>query len=419
MRRRNLFLMLLLVQATGMAAASDIGALWHPRQAERLVRMLDEAPTEGLHAMEAEAAALRLAIGSGDPARISAVARQGALRLAHALRFGSRRDADWEIPNDGDPALIETQLDTAVTQDRLDAYLDTLRPHHPHYAALRDAMTRETDPARRALIGLNLERWRWMPRDLGQRHLIVNIPAFEVVLWDEGRPVEHRPVIVGKLKTPTPIFSTTATGATFNPWWDIPRSIVAESVGALMRNRPAEARRRGYVIMDGRYRQRPGPGNALGLVKLVMPNPHHVYLHDTPAKALFERPTRAFSHGCVRVSDALGLARSLIALPEWDQSRIDRTIAEGKTITTRFHRPLPVYLTYFTAVPDKSGAIEFLDDIYGKDARAQTSKSSLLSSTVPGSPEIAHTADRKISTCCDGDCDRLAGLDYQQFSSRD
>src|SRR3546814_1081190 len=112
-------------------------------------------------------------------------------------------------------------------------------------------------------------------------------------------------VIVGKTKTPTPVFAAQVTGVTFNPWWEIPESIVAESVGKLVRTRPAEAARRGYVVQDGRYRQRPGPQNALGRMKLMMPNPYSIYLHDTPAQSLFARDVRAFSHGCVREGGAL------------------------------------------------------------------------------------------------------------------
>src|SRR3546814_10465439 len=106
-------------------------------------------------------------------------------------------------------------------------------------------------------------------------------------------------VIVGKTKTPKPVFAAQVTGVTFNPWWEIPESIVAESVGKLVRTRPAEAARRGYVVQDGRYRQRPGPQNAFGRMKLLLPNQYSTYLHDNPTQSLFERDVRAFSHGCV------------------------------------------------------------------------------------------------------------------------
>ncbi len=153
---------------------------------------------------------------------------------------------------------------------------------------LRTAFATEADPARRATLARNMERWRWMPRSLGTRYLLVNAAAFEVALWDKGHKVESWPVVIGKARTPTPVFSTMVTGVIYNPWWNIPKSIVAESVGALTRKNPAEAKRRGYVWSDGTFRQRPGRKNALGLMKLVMPNDYTIYLHDTPRTGIVQ-----------------------------------------------------------------------------------------------------------------------------------
>jgi L,D-transpeptidase YcbB len=208
----------------------------------------------------------------------------------------------------------------------------------------------------------NLERWRWLPLDMGHRYLLVNAAGFEVALWEDGRRVARWRVITGKPGTPTPVFSATVTGVTVNPWWDVPPSIVAESVGRLTRRNPAEARRRGYVWGGGTYRQKPGPGNALGLMKLVMPNPYKVYLHDTPTKALFEQPVRAFSHGCIRVDKALTLAGRLLGRP------VDAQVAKGASVTLPLADPLPVYVAYFTADASEAGAVEVHPDIYGRDA---------------------------------------------------
>lgn len=343
-------------------------ANWHPAQAERLAEWLDGAANEALPAMAADAAAVRSAVASGDATAIDGVATDRALRLARALRFGTRARTGWEIADEGVPEALGPALDAAIAEDRLDQFLNAQRPRTPEYARLQSAYVAETDPARRATIAINLERWRWMPRALGERYLMVNVPAFEVVLWENGSPVRRWPVIVGKTKTPTPVFSTRVTGMIFNPWWEIPKSIVAESVGALVRNRPAEARRRGYVVMDGRYRQRPGPGNSLGQVKLVMPNPHNVYLHDTPSKPLFDKQVRAFSHGCIRVGGAFDLAATLLAgQPEWDMSRINRVVASGITTPVQIAHPLPVYITYFTAGLDNGGNISIFPDIYNLD----------------------------------------------------
>lgn len=239
---------------------------------------------------------------------------------------------------------------------------------HPYYRALQDAHRRETDPGRRAVLAANLARWERMPAYLGDRYILVNAPAFEAMLWDDGAVVGRWPVIIGRRQTPTPVFDTTVTGVIFNPWWNVPASIVAESVGALVRNRPAEARRRGYVVQDGRYRQRPGPGNALGLVKLDMPNPYSVGMHDTPNRDLFQQEVRAFSHGCIRVGDALGFATTVLSTePGWDRARVDQAVAAGETLTVPLAEPIPIYVAYFTAVPDGEGGIRYYDDIYRRD----------------------------------------------------
>lgn len=241
-------------------------------------------------------------------------------------------------------------------------------PTHPHFLALRAAHADERDPRRRATLAANLARWEAMPNELGSRYLLVNAAAFELGLWEAGERVARWPVIVGTTSTPTPIFDTMVTGVTLNPWWEIPASIVAESVGALVRNRPAEARRRGYVVQNGRYRQRPGPSNALGRMKLVMPNVYSVGLHDTPNHALFERDNRALSHGCVRVGDALGFAaRLLAAQPGWNRERVDATVEGGRTVTIDLAEPMPVYIGYFTAEPGPNGSIRYYPDIYSRD----------------------------------------------------
>ncbi len=237
-------------------------------------------------------------------------------------------------------------------------------PVHPYRAAVEAAYGAETNPARRAVLAANLDRWRALPAQLGQRHLLVNVPAQEVVLWENGVPVARWDVIVGRPRTPSVSFSAEVTGVNLNPSWYIPQSIVRESVAALVRNNPAEARRRGYVVSGGSYRQRPGPGNALGRMKLVMPNPHAIYLHDTPARHLFDEQARAFSHGCIRVQDAMGFAARLAGMT---RAELEARAADGQTRTVPLAQPVPVHITYFTAVPGPDGELLYLNDIYGRD----------------------------------------------------
>ncbi len=245
---------------------------------------------------------------------------------------------------------------------------------HPSHAALIAAYQSETSAARRAILAANIERWRLIDGDFSGRYLVVNAAAFELTLWDGRTPVRRWPVIVGRTRTPTPEFTATVSGIVFNPWWEIPSSIAREGIASMVSNRPREAARRGYVYQDGRYRQRPGAGNALGRMKLVMPNPFSVFLHDTSNPSLFANEDRALSHGCVRVSDALEFAATLLAVqPGWDRARVDALVESGATETVALDQPIPVYISYFTAEPDSDGTIRFYPDIYRRDlARAPT-----------------------------------------------
>lgn len=237
-------------------------------------------------------------------------------------------------------------------------------PIHPDRAAAEAAYGAETDAARRAALAANLRRWRSMPGRLGERHIFVNVPAQEVELWENGRVVGRWTAIVGRTTTPTDSFSTTVTGVNLNPWWNIPRSIVDSRIAGIVRNSPAEARRLGYVVQNGRYRQRPGPANALGRMKLVMPNQYAIYLHDTPQQHLFDRNQRTFSAGCIRVQDAMGFAAALLRMP---RAEVEAAAATGRTHTLALDAPIPVHVAYFTAVEGDDGEAEMLRDFYGRD----------------------------------------------------
>ncbi|MGP1354815.1 MAG: L,D-transpeptidase family protein [Parasphingopyxis sp.] len=240
--------------------------------------------------------------------------------------------------------------------------------NHPYHEALREAFAQETDAGRRATLAANLRRWERMPAALGERYLLVNAAAFELTLWEGRREMGRWRVIVGTPRTPTPIFQAEVSGVIFNPWWEIPASIAAEGIAAMVRNRPAAARQRGYVYQNGRYRQRPGPGNALGLMKLVMPNPYSVFLHDTSNRTLFERDVRALSHGCIRVGDALGFATELLAArPDWNRARTDEVVESGRTTQIDLPESIPLYIGYFTAEPGSDGEMRYFEDIYGRD----------------------------------------------------
>ena len=248
-------------------------------------------------------------------------------------------------------------------------------------------------PAERRVqqIALNLERWRWLPADLGERHILVNIPEYRLEVWDHGQvPVSMR-VVVGKKDTPTPIFNDEMTHIVFAPYWNVPADIAKnETVPHALRD-PAFLQRTNMEVLDKngtpvdpasidlgnvsayRFRQKPGASNSLGLVKFMFPNQFNVYLHDTPAESLFARATRSFSHGCVRLEQPEALAKYVLAdQPAWTPERISEAMHGGQEKAVKLTRSLPVYLGYWTARISADGILQFRDDLYGVDARQLT-----------------------------------------------
>lgn len=228
----------------------------------------------------------------------------------------------------------------------------------------------------------------------GSMHILVSVPAFQAWVLDGERTLDVHRVIVGRVDRPTPLFEGRIERLALAPYWNVPTSIFVRDKLPVLRQDPAWLRRQGMTVMDrstGRpasdppldwnqiaaaefndrfwLRQDPGPGNALGLVKFIFPNPHGVYLHDTPDRHLFERGPRTFSSGCIRVERALELAERLLAgRAEWPAARI-REVAEGRTETwVELEDPVPIRLVYWTAWVDASGALHLNEDAYGLDA---------------------------------------------------
>ncbi|HLB80449.1 MAG TPA: L,D-transpeptidase family protein [Dongiaceae bacterium] len=241
---------------------------------------------------------------------------------------------------------------------------------------------------------LNMERRRWMPRDLGTRYVFVNMADFELKVVDGPKTVHDDRVVVGTPYQQTPEFSEMMTYIVVNPYWNIPPSIagkemlpkIRKDVGYLARNRievlsdwsesgrPVDPATIDWSRLSARHfpyklRQQPGGDNALGRLKFMFPNRFNIYLHDTPARALFERTVRSFSHGCIRVQHPVDLAAVLLdGADGWTKDRIEAAIATGKRQVISLPRPLPVHLTYLTAWVNKDGTVNFRDDIYGRDA---------------------------------------------------
>lgn len=248
-------------------------------------------------------------------------------------------------------------------------------------------------------IEINLERWRWLPSELGERHIEVNIAGFDVKVVERGRTVQVHRAVVGRQYRQTPMFSGVMTYLVLSPYWHVPPTIAAvdklpiikqdQSAIAQQRmtlldqstNEPVDPGTVDWASISGsefnrryRLRQDPGPANALGAVKFMFPNRHNVYLHDTPSRELFERASRSFSSGCIRIDNPLDLVEYLLAdQPQWTRERIERVAAGGVETTVRLTAGVPVHLLYWTAWADEEGRLHFRDDIYGRDGAVERS----------------------------------------------
>ncbi len=240
---------------------------------------------------------------------------------------------------------------------------------------------------------LNLERWRWIPHDLGRRYILVNAADFSLTAVEEGALRLAMRVIVGEAYQKTPVFSRKMRYLEINPYWNVPRSItVAEYLPKIRRDPGYLAANHFQLLADwspdgavidplgvdwgavsaerfpGRLRQLPGPWNALGRIKFMFPNPFNVYLHDTPGRSLFSRRQRALSHGCIRLEKPLQLAAFVLeGTPEWDLAAIQAAVDSGLRQTVRPLRGCMVHLLYWTAWVDQDGTVNFREDVYERD----------------------------------------------------
>ncbi|HEY2797804.1 MAG TPA: L,D-transpeptidase family protein, partial [Thermoanaerobaculia bacterium] len=244
--------------------------------------------------------------------------------------------------------------------------------------------------ARVLQIRINLERARWVLHEIGPGDLvIVDVAGFNTILARDGKPFWRAKTQVGKPYRQTPIFKAKIDHVVFNPTWTVPPGILAKDVIPAARKDPGYLGRKGLDLIDKNgqkvdparvdwasksfpytVRQEPGPDNSLGRVKIMFPNSYHVYLHDTPSKALFEKESRAFSSGCMRVERPLELVELLLGDPKaWNASAIEAAVATGKTQTVRLKQPVPVLIMYWTIDPTVENRTVFKRDPYGRDPR--------------------------------------------------
>ncbi len=310
--------------------------------------------------------------------------------IADLLRARLTHSGDLVPPSDGSATDADLELFEALRrfQARHGLEVDGRMGAQTLYA-LNVSLTE-----RIRQIELNLERWRWLPHDLGARHIWVNVPQFALSVVEEGEVVMSMRVVVGRHYRRTPVFSSLMDHLVFNPDWNIPNRIAVQDVLPKAQKNPGHMRRekirvfeswnRGAAELDpdeidwsqvtaGTFRYRlmkdPGPHNDLGRVKFMFPNTFSVYLHDTPSKRLFERSMRGFSSGCIRIEKPLDLAVYLLGdSPEWSREAVTAAIDTGRLRTVRLKQKVPVHLVYMTAGVNANEGVEFWQDIYQRDA---------------------------------------------------
>jgi murein L,D-transpeptidase YcbB/YkuD len=273
-------------------------------------------------------------------------------------------------------------------------------------SALNGGIKQQPAAAKPALAGsdvqrliANMERWRWMPENLGEMHIWDNVPEFMTRVVKKGQLIHSAKIIVGKPETPTVVFSASMKFLVFHPEWGVPDSIKVKELAPYLsggggffffgggdtsvltrqrlrvvyNGRPVDASSINWGSVDIRrftFLQSAGPHNVLGVVKFMFPNKHDIYMHDTPQRELFDRPVRMFSHGCIRVHNPGRLAELLLAEDKgWSAEHVRGLLAQGYNNEVPLQRQIPVHVTYFTAVAGEDGQVSYFSDIYGHDNR--------------------------------------------------
>jgi murein L,D-transpeptidase YcbB/YkuD len=405
LRSGNLLLQFYTRRLYWPAWSNDAGLL---PQIDTLLKALQEVETEGLqapdyHLARLESLCTELQLQSqAAPLSAAALADLDLLLTDALLTYGSHLlygrygRAAPRLPNvlfDTSPENIDVVdvLQQGLEANRLAEALHSLLPRHPDYARLRQALARyrQTPGAEAQVqqIALNMERWRWLPQDLGQRYILVDVPAYTLHVVEQDQSVMSMRVVVGKPSWPTPVLSATMSYVVLNPDWRVPPNIAARELVPILRANPGYLAQNNMRMSDGarevdprsvdwsqvstknfpyRLRQAPGPKNPLGTIKFMFPNRFQVYLHDTPSRTLFAKPTRAFSHGCIRVEKPMDLAEYVLR-GVLSREHIAAGLGRRTSRTVPLAEPLPTYLVYRTVLVKNDGTMQFRPDIYGYD----------------------------------------------------
>jgi L,D-transpeptidase YcbB len=325
------------------------------------------------------------------------------LKYARHARGGRANPASLskildQDPPKRDPKIVLAEISVSPTPD---AYLQSLHPKHEQFKNLRQALLKARgDGAKPASasdiqrIVINMERWRWMPEDLGKVYVQDNVPEFMLYLVKDGKTIHSDKIVVGLLKYATPIFSANMQTIVFNPEWTVPPTIVRENLlpnlrgggwfggGSVLREHGLKVKYNGRVVDPGSinwssvnmaaiaFTQAPGPTNVLGKLKFLYPNKHIVYMHDTIKRDLFKRTMRTEGHNCIRMEKPGKLAEILLTEDKgWDTKKVQELLDKGYDSAVNLDQPIPVHTTYFTAVADADGKVTSFADIYGLDKK--------------------------------------------------
>ncbi|MBL7746869.1 MAG: L,D-transpeptidase family protein, partial [Chitinophagaceae bacterium] len=226
-------------------------------------------------------------------------------------------------------------------------------------------------PATRRLmeILLNMDRMRWLPQKPSGNLIIVNLPEFMLHVYDGKKKEFDMVVVVGKVGNNTMMFNGDLNQIYFSPYWNVPQSIIKSEILPAMARNPNYLAKKNMEQIGSNIRQKPGPGNALGKVKFIFPNSFNMYFHDTPSKSLFSQDKRAFSHGCIRLSEPQKMAEWLLRnYPEWPKEKIVSAMNQTTEKGVKLKEAIPVFIIYYTSWVDDEGQLNFRDDVYQHDA---------------------------------------------------
>jgi murein L,D-transpeptidase YcbB/YkuD len=398
-------------------------------KAQAIIEEIGKADDWGL-----EAASFDLPTASDQPTTPDAQAT-GEIKMSIAI-LSYARDAQIgrltpsRVSNlfDQNPSLRDpkTVLTETAAADDPSAYLVALHPQYDQFKRLREALLKARDANNTREIQrlvINMERWRWMPRQLGAYHVWNNVPEFNVRVVKNGKTIYEEKTIVGQFKYATPFFSATMRTIVFHPDWTVPPTILKEDLApklqsergffgnantAILRQHDLRVSFKGQPVdadaIDWRsanihqytFTQAPGPANVLGQLKFNFPNRHAIYMHDTPQRELFAETVRTLSHGCIRVREPERLAALLLAQDKgWAAGQVRSLLARNTSDVIRLSRTVPVHLTYFTAVVDETGRLDTFGDIYGLDNRmAAKLFKAPVKFPVPATPVTAEASPR-------------------------